>query len=110
MAIRINVSKTFKTQVVFNLHDEKGKVDPQSFEAEFKRLTREQIEEMISSGKKDGELLAEVLVGWGMKDADDKSDIPFNEQTLAAFLTIPGAGGVTMLRFLETCGASKAKN
>ena len=54
-------------------------------------------------------MLGEVMIGWTMKDADDKTDIPYNDATLAAFLTIPGAGGVTMLRFIETCGASKAK-
>ena len=110
MGVRINLSKTYKTQVTFNMVLENGKNELQTFEAEFKRYTREQVEELVGSGKKDGEMLAEVMIGWSMKDADDKTDIAYNDASLAAFLTIPGAGGVTMLRFIETCGASKAKN
>ena len=110
MGVRINTSKTFKTQVTFNMVLESGKKEEQSFEAEFKRLSREQIEELIGTGKKDDAILAEVLIGWSMKDSDDKSDIPFNDETLAAFCTIAGASGVTVLRFIETVGASKTKN
>lgn len=110
MSVRLNFSKTFKTKVDFNLVLENGKNEAQSFEAEFNRLNRDQVNDIVTSGRKDADIVPDVLVGWSMKDADDKTEIPFNPETLAAFLSIPGAAGVTLLRYIETVGASKAKN
>jgi hypothetical protein len=59
--------------------------------------------------KTDAEMLPRVLVGWRMKDIDSGESIPFSEATLEAALAIPGFAGVTMLRFMETCGASRQK-
>ena len=110
MSVRLNTSKTYKTTVKFNLTTETGKEEEQSFEAEFKRMSREEVEAMIESGKKDAEMLADALVGWSMTNADDKTPVPFNDDTFKAFLTIPGVAGVTMMRFIATVGASKTKN
>ena len=110
MSVRLNTSKTFKTKVRFNLTTETGKDEEQSFQAEFKRLSREDVEALVQSGKKDAEMLADVLVGWDMTNADDKTAVPFNDDTFKAFLTIPGVAGVSMMRFIETVGASKTKN
>lgn len=110
MSVKINTSKTYKTQINFDMVGETGKKEKNAFDAEFKRLNRDEVKSLVESGKQDNEMVAEVMIGWKLTDSDSKSDVPFSDESLAAFLTIPGAGGVTMLAFLETVGASRQKN
>lgn len=110
MGVRINVSKTFKTKVEFFIQTGDGKPEPQSFIAEFKRLTREEVGELIESKAKDSEMVRQVLVGWLLKDIDTNEPIEFSKDNLEAFLAIPGAAGVTILKFFDVAGASREKN
>jgi len=110
MGVRLSASKTYKTQVNFDMINEAGKKEKQSFEAEFKRLTRDQVKDLVESGKSDNEMVSEVMVGWKLTNTDTGEDLPFTDVSRDALLTIPGTGGVTMLAFLETVGASRQKN
>lgn len=109
MGVRFVQSDKYWTQVRFVLLNEQGKNEEMSFDAQFKRLDREGVADLTSSGAKDADMLRKVLVDWKLKDLDTKEDIAFTDSTFEEFLKIPGAAGVTMLRFLETVGASREK-
>lgn len=109
MGVRFVQSDKYWTQVRFVLLNEQGKNEEMSFDAQFKRLDREGVSELTSSGKKDADMLREVMTGWKMRDLDSKEEIAFTDSTFEEFLKIPGAAGVTMMRFLETVGASREK-
>jgi hypothetical protein len=110
MGIRINVSKTYKTPVKYTVLLPEGKPEPQSFVAEFTRLNREQVQEMVESKAKDSEMVRQVLVGWNMKNIDTGESIDFTKDTLEECLKIPGWAGVTIMVFFDTVGANREKN
>lgn len=110
MGVRFNYSKTFKTTVKFNTLTAEGKEEAQSFDAEFKRLTRDEVKALVDESANDAEMVQKVMVGWTMVDSETKEVTAFNDTNLATFISIPGAAGVTMLRFMETVGANRAKN
>ena len=110
MGVRFTYSKTYKTVVKFNTLNPEGKPEEQFFDAEFKRLTRLEVKGLIDESLNDAEMVRKVLVGWTMTDAETKEVAEFNETNLTLFLELPGAAGVTMMRYLETVGANRAKN
>jgi len=76
---------------------ENGSFKEYDFEAEFRRLPRERVDEIIISlaardeNYTDKGIIREVLVGWkGVMD-DKKKAIPFNEQNLDELLSITGS-------------------
>ena len=110
MGVRINSSKTFKTPVNFVVLTAEGKPENWSFIAEFKRLTTEEVAEVLDEDTKDKEKLRKVLVGWKMEDLETKEDTPFTPDNFDFFCSVPKAAGNTMLRFLEMVGANREKN
>lgn len=101
---------TYKTDVKFVVLSPEGKEEQMSFQAEFKRMNQDDVKAMVKASGGDREMARQVLVGWRMRDIDSGESIPFSIDTLEEFLTIPGAGGVTIMRFMETVGASREKN
>lgn len=109
MGVRINSSKTYKTPVNFETIDAAGKKENQSYIAEFKRMTQDEIIAMREECKDDRAMAKRVLAGWTMED-EAKAPFEFNDENLETVCNnIAGFAGVTVLRFAETVGANRTK-
>lgn len=74
---------------------------------EFKYHDREALSHFINTlaGRKDDEILADIVLGWKGVDAD------FNAAALAQLLkAYPGAAGAIVRKFLEEASGARAKN
>lgn len=109
MGVRVIHSKTFKTDVKFDVLDENGKPEQMKFVAEFKRLSRDEVQEMLNTCGNDSEMCRLVLVGWKITRLDTGEDWPYTPENLEEYLAQTGYAGATMLRFMDTVGASRGK-
>jgi hypothetical protein len=114
MGVRFKLSQTYRTDVNFDVFDERGKREHLSFLAQFKRLDKEAVKDLVESSKKPGaddtSLLKEVLTGWVLVDLATNDPVPFTPEAFEEFCAIPGAAGLTMLRFFATVGAAREGN
>jgi hypothetical protein len=112
MGIRLKrIDGTFRTTVTYWIQGANGKSEEQSYVGEFKRMDLDEVKELRDSGKPDLELLLEVLVGWKASEVGSKEEVPFSPEIVRQVATeYPGFAGCSVLRFLETVGASRQKN
>lgn len=110
MGVRIKTSKTFKTPINFFVLTEQGKQENWSFTAEFKRLSVDEVKELVAEKLEDEAFLKRVLVGWTMVDIESNSPIEFNDENFAEFCQIPKVAFNTALQYLDKVGASREKN
>ena len=109
MGIRLNISKTFKCKIKYTLQTEEGKTEDQEFLGEFKRLSQEEVKELINSGKSDVDMVREVLVGWKATDLETHQDVPYSEEIRDALFKQTSIGAVIFLRYCEAVGAARPK-
>lgn len=89
MAFRIAQKPTFITRVTVETPNQKGGFDTSFFNAEFKRIGMDEVEELQK--KKQGEVLMQVLVSWTDLLDDKNEPVPFNDDNVLVLLNIPQA-------------------
>lgn len=116
MAFRFNKNSTFHWPVVLMVPSSKGagKYDKQTFEAEFKYLSQERIDEIIKSARSDeindNQVLDEVMMGWKGVQEDDGSELEFSPSNLEMVLQIPGMRSAIVSAFFESLAGARRKN
>lgn len=107
---KLNQAATFRWPVEFNLPVEGGRFEKQTFDAEFKRQTSDQIKERQErEGMTDLVFCREVVVGWS-GISDDGEDVPFSAAALEQVLQVPGAAGAMVQAFYAAVSGLKRKN
>lgn len=92
-----------------------GKFEPQTFDAEFKRLPQSEINDLlreIQDGVTDTRFVEGVLVGWhGVADADG-NELPYSEAAKIMLLDIPYLRSAVVAAFFDSFsgGAARRKN
>lgn len=99
--------------VAVHLPVDGGKIEKQTFDATFKRISATRINEIreaIEAGKiTDLSLAGEVLIGWtGVTDGEDV--VPFSETNKAALLDIPTVAAAIVRAFFESLSGAPRKN
>jgi hypothetical protein len=88
-----------------------GRWDELSFDAEFKRLDQDRINELVNpTASSDIKLVKEVLIGW--KGVVDKAgaDVPFSVDAVGKLLKHPKMASAIAMAYLESVAANKIKN
>jgi hypothetical protein len=91
-----------------------GRVEKQTFDGVFKRLTQSRLAEIQAAITKDEmrdvDLAREVLVGWkGVVDGDG-DEVPFSESARDQLLDIPLVASSIVIAFMNSLTGAKRKN
>ena len=110
----LSQSGSFTWPVKVQLPVSGGKFETQTFDAEFKRLPKSRIDEVILLIEKDEirdtEFCKEVLVGWkGIQD-DKGQEVPFSESARDQLLEVPVVAGALVHSFFGAITGGKLKN
>ena len=83
MPFRLNQSKSYKYDVVFNYLDENGYEKKQTFKVKFKRLNKKDREAIQSNNyDSDTQLLEEFLLDWDGVQDEKGEEIPYTINNL----------------------------
>ena len=114
MAFKLKLSDTYTTPVVVDIPISGGRFDRVTFDAEFRRVGREELndiyEEMRQPGKSDLDLLSKVLVGWKGVQDEDGEELPFSEESKAAVFDVPQVVPALVRTFYGSINKVKEKN
>jgi hypothetical protein len=110
----LDLSQAYWWPVKFKVPSQSGlDLVDMSFEAEFKRFTTKQVDEMFQrAGTErvpDTELARQVMVGW-RQVVGAAGVIPFSAEALGQLLEVPGAGSAIMRAFFESISKGAEKN
>jgi hypothetical protein len=84
MAFKISQKPTFVTRVSVNTPNQKGGFDLSTFNAEFKRVKMDELDELREQPQR--EVMRQVLVGWTDFLDDANEPVPFNDDTVLVLL------------------------
>lgn len=108
---KITQSQSYTWPVKLALPVSGGKHDPATFDAEFKRLSLTQLEELLN--REDSTYVRtarEILIGWkGVLD-DQNAEVPFSETTRDALLEVPSVAAAIVQAFIASHSDAKRKN
>lgn len=109
----IKQSQTFKWPVAVSLPADGGKTVKHTFDAEFKRLGKEELAGLFDKLDADGgadSVVRAVMVGWaGITDGSEA--VPFSDGALQQLLDIPTVTGAILKAFTEAVsGEAQRKN
>jgi hypothetical protein len=104
----------YSWNVTVELPMDGGRVDKQSFDGIFKRISQSrlaEIQKQIEAGEiRDVDLAREVLVGWkGVVDSDG-NDVPFSESARDQLLDISMVATGVVISFMQSLTGAKRKN
>ena len=110
----ISQKQTYTWPVTVEFPIDGGKIDKQTFDAEFKRMTQTRIHEIRSmierSEVTDTELAREVLAGWeGVNDGNGEP-VPFTERSRDQLLDVPLVASAVVFAWLGSLTGAKRKN
>ena len=107
------VPKSYTWPVVIYIPADGGKTVKATFDAEFKALEQERINDYIAGAGRESEtdLLDECVIGWkGVIDADG-NDMPYSEHAKAKLIAIPYVRSGLVRAFFESItGGARRKN
>ena len=114
MAFVLKQSDTYSWPVAFDIPVDGGRMQRQTFDGEFRRLSQSRITEIGAQIKTeeitDADLAAEVLVGWsGVTDGDGK-EVPFSQKALEQLLDVPMLASAITVAYFESLQGAKRKN
>lgn len=114
MAFKLKQKSTFTWPVKVQIPVDGGTYDVGTFDAEFRRLPRSEVEslsaQVFNSEITGIEAVKRILVGWSGV-VDDGQDVPYSEARRDELLEIAGVGVVLFRAFTEANnGAAQAKN
>lgn len=106
---KLNISDTFTWPVEVLIPVDGGKFDKQTFDAVFKRRTKDELAELQGrDGMTDDLFVREVLTGWaGITDGGE--DVPFSDTALAQVLAVPGVSGAIVTAYYSAVAGLKKK-
>lgn len=114
MAFVLKQSDTYSWPIAFDIPVDGGRMQRQTFDGDFRRLSQSRITEIGQQIKADeitdADLASEVLVGWsGVTDADGK-DVPFSQKALEQLLDVPMLASAITISYFESLQGAKRKN
>lgn len=108
---KMQQSATYKWPVKISIPVDGGKYETQEFEANFKRLKRDEIVALKESDIDDTEAVKMVLLGWSGIVGEDGAEVPFSDENLVKLLNVTGVTTAIANSFFDSVtGAAKAKN
>jgi hypothetical protein len=113
MALRIKQTPTYFWPVVVEYPVDGGKFLKETFDAEFKRLSKDEIQTILEDAatdkKKDADVVREVLVGWkGITDDDGALD--FSATALETAQAIPLFDSSVVQAWMKSVSGAPVKN
>ena len=113
MAFVLKQSDTYSWPVKVELPTDGGRVDVQTFDATFKRLSQTRVNELIEGAQAgaitDRQVCVEIVTGWAGV-LDDGADVPFSASALASLLDVPGVERGILQAWFESLAGAKRKN
>ena len=114
MAFKLKQKNTFTWPVKVNIPVDGGTYEAGTFDAEFKRLPRSEVEKLsaqVFNSEISGiEAVKQILVGWSGV-VDEGVEVPYSESRRDELLEVAGVGVVLFRAFTEANnGAAQAKN
>lgn len=110
---KIVQTTSYKWPVEFKIPTDGGRFANHSFDAEFKRLTRDEVEALrnrfTDPDTNVADLAREIVVGWDGV-SDDSGAIPFSVSALNRVLEIQGVAPAIVGSFLASCYGVERKN
>lgn len=114
MAFVLKQSDTYTWPIAFDLPVDGGRMQRQTFDGEFRRLSQSRITEIGNQIKTeeitDAALAAEVLTGWNGVTDDDGKEVPFSQKALEQLLDVPMLAAAIALAYFESLQGAKRKN
>jgi len=117
--LTLGSAKDYRWPVSVRLATDGGRFENFEFVAVFKRLPQGRLDEISAAmagddeegaAITDGDLVREVLVGWDKVRDVDGSEVPFNSDTLAQALDVPGVRLGLVHSWFESLAVGKRKN
>jgi len=110
---KLNQSESFFWPVEILIPGDGGKFEKQTFDAQFKRKTQEDLlglRSRIEAGElTDAGFAREVLLGWkGI--SENGEDVPFSETTLEQVLNVPNVATAIVVAFVNAHAGVARKN
>lgn len=111
---KLSQSQDYTWPVTVNMPQDGGKFAKETFDARFRRVAQERIDELrlqSESGEKmnDSAIVREVLVGWS-GITDDGQDLPFSPANLDRLLSLHGVASAIVVAWLESLSGERRKN
>jgi len=107
---KIALSDTYTWPVTVDLAEDGGKRHKATFDAEFKRVSQERVDQLVTEPPGDKALADEVMVGWsGVYDANDQ-ELPYSEENRAKLLSITGVRAAIVRSFFDSLSGAPRKN
>lgn len=110
----ISQTSSYKWPVAVEFPIDGGRVEKQSFDAEFRRLSQTRIEEIRKliedGGITDRDFAREVLIGWNGVIDGNGDPVPFSEATRDALLDVPLVSASIIRAFMESLAGARRKN
>lgn len=108
MAFKIAQKPTFIARIKVETPNQKGGFDRSEFQAEFKRVGMEEIDDLRKLPQ--AEVQEKVLVGWTELIDEDNKPVDFNEDNLRVLINIPQALAALGEGFWGSLFKAKEKN
>jgi len=110
---KVAQKETYWWPVTVELPVDGGKREKHTFDAEYKRLSQERLDELAAAARdgqvEDAKLASEILVGWkGI--VQDEAELPFSEDARTRVFSVPGVRAAVIKCFFESVGGARAKN
>lgn len=110
----ISQKQSYTWPVVVELPVDGGKIEKQTFDAEFSRVPASritEIKEAITKGEvTDTDLAKEVMIGWDGITDDNGNAVPFSERSRDQLLEVQLVAGAVVLAWLGSLSGVKRKN
>lgn len=110
----LSQSNSYKWPVSVEFPIDGGKHEKQTFDAEFKRLSQTQIEnvrkQIEESTTTDRDLAKSVLIGWSGITDGNGGEVPFSDSASDQLLDIPLVAAAIVMAFIGSLSGAKRKN
>lgn len=107
---KISQSKTYFWPVTVEMAADGGKFEKHTFDAEFRRLSVDEIAALGESDDTGGTACRRIMAGWkGIVD-DSGEEVPFSESALADLLKYPPVRMAIMVAFRASLQGAARKN
>jgi len=114
LAFVLKQSDTYSWPIAFDIPVDGGRMQRQTFDGEFRRLSQSRITEIGQQIKgeeiTDADLAAEVLIGWSGVTDDEGKDVPFSQKALDQLLDVPMLASAITVAYFESLRGAKRKN
>lgn len=107
---KITQSRTYFWPVTVEIASDGGKFEKHTFDAEFRRLSVDEISALSDSDDTGGSACRKILAGWKGVVDDNGEDVPFSETNLEELLKLPSVRMAIMMAFRASLQGAARKN